>query len=242
MPVNSVGDAIKLEGLEKSFGDWPVLWDLDLTLGWGQFLVIFGANGVGKSTLLRILSAQARADAGKALIAGYDLQRNRQAVRSRVGVVAHQTFLYDDLTALENLVYYGRLFGLNDPEKKADEALSKLGMDRRSGQRLRSLSHGMQKRVAIARAIMHRPSILLLDEPESGLDRGSVELLRELLQEWAESGRAVVMTTHDTELGFSWTGQLGLLAEGNLHLSAPEGTGDSAEFLRRVTVSLGASR
>ena len=104
MPVNSVGDAIKLEGLEKSFGDWPVLWDLDLTLGWGQFLVLFGANGVGKSTLLRILSTQARADAGKALIAGHDLRRNPQAVRSRVGVVAHQTFLYDDLTALENLV------------------------------------------------------------------------------------------------------------------------------------------
>ena len=228
--------------MEKSFGDWPVLWDLDLTLGWGQFLVIFGANGVGKSTLLRILSTQARADAGKALIAGYDLQRNPQAVRSRVGVVAHQTFLYDDLTALENLVYYGRLFGLNDPEQKADEALSKLGMDRRSGQRLRSLSHGMQKRVAIARAIMHRPSILLLDEPESGLDRGSVELLRELLQEWAASGRAVVMTTHDTELGFSWTGQQGLLAEGKLHLRGLEGTGDSAEFPRRVTESLGASR
>jgi len=242
VPVNPVGDAIRLEGLEKSFGDWPVLWDLDLTLGWGQFLVIFGANGVGKSTLLRILSTQARADAGKALIAGYDLQRNPQAVRSRVGVVAHQTFLYDDLTALENLVYYGRLFGLNDPEQKADEALSKLGMDRRSGQRLRSLSHGMQKRVAIARAIMHRPSILLLDEPESGLDRGSVELLRELLQEWAASGRAVVMTTHDTELGFSWTGQQGLLAEGKLHLRGLEGTGDSAEFPRRVTESLGASR
>ena len=133
MPVNLVGDAIKLEGLEKSFGDWPVLWDLDLTLGWGQFLVLFGANGVGKSTLLRILSTQARADAGKALIAGHDLRRNPQAVRSRVGVVAHQTFLYDDLTALENLVYYGRLFGLNDPEKKADEALSRLGIDRRSG-------------------------------------------------------------------------------------------------------------
>lgn len=242
MSVNLVGDAIKLEGLEKSFGDWPVLWDLDLTLGWGQFLVLFGANGVGKSTLLRILSTQARADAGKALIAGHDLRRNPQAVRSRVGVVAHQTFLYDDLTALENLVYYGRLFGLNDPEKKADEALSRLGMDRRSGQRLRNLSHGMQKRVAIARAIMHQPPILLLDEPESGLDRGSVELLKKLLQEWAASGRAVVMTTHDTELGFSWTGQLGLLAEGKLHLRGPEGTGDSTEFHRRVTVSLGASR
>ena len=115
-------------------------------------------------------------------------------------------------------------------------------MDRRSGQRLRNLSHGMQKRVAIARAIMHQPPILLLDEPESGLDRGSVELLKKLLQEWAASGRAVVMTTHDTELGFSWTGQLGLLAEGKLHLRGPEGTGDSTEFHRRGTVSLGASR
>ena len=145
-------------------------------------------------------------------------------------MVAHQTFLYDDLTALENLVYYGRLFGLNDPEKKADEALSRLGMDRRSGQRLRNLSHGMQKRVAIARAIMHQPPILLLDEPESGLDRGSVELLKKLLQEWAASGRAVVMTTHDTELGFSWTGQLGLLAEGKLHLRGPEGPATLPNF------------
>ena len=140
------------------------------------------------------------------------------------------------------MIYYGRLFGLKDPEKRADEALSRLGMVRRSGQRLRSLSHGMQKRVAIARAIMHQPPILLLDEPESGLDRGSVEVLRELLQEWAASGRAVVMTTHDTELGFSWTGQVGLLADGKLHLCGSKGTGDAAEFRRLVTVSLGDNR
>ena len=215
---------------------------MDLTLGWGQFLVLFGANGVGKSTLLRILSTQSRTDAGKALVAGHDLRLNPQAVRSRVGVVAHQTFLYDDLTARENLIYYGRLFGLKDPEQRTDEALAKLDMDRRSGQRLRSLSHGMQKRVAIARAILHQPPILLLDEPESGLDRGSVEVLRELLQEWAASGRTVVMTTHATELGFSWTGQVGLLAEGKLHLCGPDDTGGSAEFRRLVAVSLGADR
>ena len=240
--MNPVGDAIRLEGLEKSFGDWPVLWNLDLTVGWGQFLVLFGANGVGKSTLLRILSTQAKADAGTALVSGHDLRRNPQAVRSRIGVVAHRTFLYDDLTPLENLVYYGRLFGLKDPEKRADEAISRLGMSRRSGQRLRSLSHGMQKRVAIARAILHQPPILLMDEPESGLDRGSVEVLRELLQEWTASGRTVVMTTHDTDLGFSWTAQVGLLADGKIHRSGANGADDLTEFRRLVTESLESNR
>jgi heme exporter protein A len=240
--VNPVGDAIRLEGLEKSFGDWPVLWNLDLTVGWGQFLVLFGANGVGKTTLLRILSTQAKADAGTALVSGHDLRRNPQAVRSRIGVVAHRTFLYDDLTPLENLVYYGRLFGLKDPEKRADEALSRLGMSRRSGQRLRSLSHGMQKRVAIARAILHQPPILLLDEPESGLDRGSVEVLKELLQEWTASGRTAVMTTHDTDLGFSWTAQVGLLADGKVHRPGSNGADDPTVFRRLVTASLESNR
>ena len=240
--MNPVSEAIRVEGLEKSFGDWPVLWNLDLTLGWGQFFVLFGANGAGKSTLLRILSTQAKADAGDALVAGHDLRRNPQAVRNRVGVVAHRTFLYDDLTSLENLVYYGRLFGLKDPVKRADEALYRLGMSRRSGHRLRSLSHGMQKRVAIARAIMHQPPVLMLDEPESGLDRGSVDVLKELLQEWTASGRSVVMTTHDTDLGFSWTKQVGLLADGKLHRPGSSGVGGDTEFRRVVTESLESNR
>ena len=219
-----------------------MLWDLDLTLGWGQFFVLFGANGAGKSTLLRILSTQAKADAGDALVAGHDLRRNPQAVRNRVGVVAHRTFLYDDLTSLENLVYYGRLFGLKDSVKRADEALSRLGMSRWSGHRLRSLSHGMQKRVAIARAIMHQPPVLMLDEPESGLDRGSVDVLKELLQERTASGRSVVMTTHDTDLGFSWTRQVGLLADGKLHRPGSGGVDDDTEFRRVVTESLESNR
>ena len=103
-PAASIAVAIRVEGLEKSFDDWPVLWDLDLALGWGELLVLLGANGVGKTTLLRILSTQARADSGTVEIAGYNARRRPEAVRRRVGVVAHQTFLYDDLTCLENLV------------------------------------------------------------------------------------------------------------------------------------------
>jgi len=235
------GEAIKVEGLDKGFGDWPVLWGLDLTVAWGEFLVLLGANGVGKSTLLHILSTQARADAGRVRVSGYDLRRNPQAIRRRVGVVGHQTFLHDDLTCQENLVYYGRLFGLQEPRRRAEEALSRLGMSRRAGQRVRTLSHGLQKRVAIARAILHNPSILLLDEPESGLDRGSVAVLKALLEEWTASGRTVVMTTHNTDLGFSWTDRVGVMAEGKVHFCGSTEYPGADEFRQLMAVSLGTA-
>ncbi|MFQ6026006.1 MAG: heme ABC exporter ATP-binding protein CcmA [Dehalococcoidia bacterium] len=208
--------AVQVEGLQKSFGDWPVLWDLDLTVGWGEFLVLFGANGAGKTTLLRILSTQVRAEAGTVRIAGYDQRRQSQAVRRQVGVVAHSSFLYDDLTCRENLIFYGRLYRISDLTQRVDEVLSLVNLVSRSQQRARTLSHGMQKRLAIARAILHRPSLLLLDEPESGLDRESVETLNHLLQEWTGAGRTVIMTTHNVELGLAWGSRVALLADGKL--------------------------
>ena len=235
-------DAIRVEGLEKSFGEWPVLWDLDLKVGWGEFLILLGANGVGKSTLLRILSTQSRPDAGSVLISGFDLRRRPQAVRRRVGVLGHQTFLYDDLTCRENLVYYGRLYGLKEPRRGAEEALSRLELSHRADQRVRTLSHGLQKRVAIARAILHQPPVLLLDEPESGLDRGSVAVLKALLEEWTTSGGAVVMTTHNMELGTSWTDKVGVLSDGKVHFCGSKEYPDAAEFRRLLTTSLGTGR
>ena len=236
------GHAIRVEGLEKGFGDWPVLWDLDLTVDWGEFLVLMGANGAGKTTLLRILSTLVRSDAGTAEVGGYDVRRRPQAVRRRVGVVAHQTFLYDDLTCRENLVYYGRLFGLKDSGKLADEALARLGLSQRAGQRVRTLSHGLQKRVAIARAILHHPAVLLMDEPEAGLDQGSVAVLRNLLDEWTASGRAVVMTTHNTELGFSWSNNVGVLFNGKIHFCQSAEYAGDAEFHQLLATSLGTGR
>lgn len=234
------GDAINVEGLEKSFGDWPVLWGLDLKVGWGEFLILLGKNGAGKTTLLRVLSTQAKADAGMVRVSGYDLRRSPEAARRLVGVVGHQTFLYDDLTCLENLVHYGRLFGLKDPHRQAGEALGRLGLAHRAQHRLRTLSHGLQKRVAIARAILHRPPVLLLDEPETGLDRGSVEVLKALLEEWTSSGRTVVMTTHNAELGLSWTDRVGVLAGGKVHFCGSVEYPDSAGFRRLLATSLGA--
>ena len=208
--------AIEVAGLEKGYGDLPVLWDLDLTLGWGEFLVLFGANGSGKTTLMRVLSGQARPDGGTVSIAGFDLRRRPQAARRQVGVVAHSGFLYDDLTCVENLMFYGRLYSVTDVKSRVAEVLAQVGLSHRADRRVRSLSHGMQKRLAIARAILHQPSLLLLDEPESGLDRQSVAALADLLREWTQSGRSVVMTTHNVDLGLAWGTRVAVLTNGRL--------------------------
>tara|TARA_B100000315_G_scaffold40358_1_gene35219 strand:+ start:7707 stop:8393 length:687 start_codon:yes stop_codon:yes gene_type:complete len=223
--------------LEKSFGDWPVLWDLDLTVGWGELLVLFGANGVGKTTLLRILSTQTKPDAGTLMVAGYSQRRQPEAVRRRVGVVGHQTFLYQDLTCRENLVHYGRLFGLEDYRRRAAEALSRVGLADRADRLVRTLSNGMQKRLSVARATLHQPQLLLLDEPEAGLDRESVAILKSLLEEWTEAGRSVVMITHDVELGLSWANRAAVLQSGRIHFPSSDEYRDDASLRRMLAAS-----
>ena len=216
MSTSRTGTAIEVEGLEKSYRDWPVLWDLDLSVPWGETLSLFGANGAGKTTLLRILSTAVRADSGTARIAGWDLRRQTSRVRRHIGVVGHRTFLYDDLTPRENLHYYARLYGLRDREARANAALERVGLSGRADHRVRTLSNGMQKRAAIARAILHQPEVLLLDEPEAGLDRDSRLMLGELLAEWTAEGRSAVLTTHDVELGCEWGHRVAVLAGGKL--------------------------
>ena len=214
--------AIEVAGLRKGYGDLPVLWDLDLSLGWGEFLALFGANGSGKTTLLRTLAGQARPDEGRVRIAGYDLRRRPAAARRQVGVVTHSGYLYDDLTCRENLTFYGRLYTVDNLPARVAEVLDRVGLSRRADRRVRSLSHGMQKRLAIARAILHRPSLLLLDEPESGLDRESVSALANLLQEWTASGRSVVMTTHNVDLGLAWATRAAVMSNGKLNLEGAQ--------------------
>lgn len=212
----TAANAIEVAGLEKSYGERPVLWNLDLTVLWGQRLALFGENGAGKTTLLRVLSTAVKPDGGTVRIAGYNLRRQPGAVRRAIGVVGHRSFMYDDLTCRENLIYYGRLYGLDSPSRQADAALARVGLAHRANQRVRSLSNGMQKRAALARSILHRPSILLLDEPEAGLDAESRRMLGELLDEWAAAGRSAVFTTHDRALGLAWADAAVTLSGGNL--------------------------
>ena len=208
--------AISVEGLEKSYRDWPVLWNLDLTVTWGESLALFGANGAGKTTLLRILSTSVRADAGTVQVAGRDLRSQTTEARRRIGVVGHRSFLYEDLTLKENLTYYARLYGVSGHESRVDAVLEGVGLSSRANHRLRSLSNGMQKRAAIARAILHQPDVLLLDEPEAGLDPDSRRMLGNLLAEWTAGGRCVVFSTHDIELGLLWGHRAAVLSGGSV--------------------------
>ena len=202
--VTADGVAIAAVGIRKDYGDRAVLRGVDLTVGWGEIAVLFGANGAGKTTLLRILAGLTRADAGAVHLAGRPLGRRGNRARRLVGFAGHQTMLYNDLTCRENLAFYARLYGIRDANRRIDEALAQLNLSDRANRRVRTLSHGMQKRLAMARAILHAPAALLLDEPESGLDAESVATLGELLREWAASGRAALLTTHSVEVGLAW--------------------------------------
>ena len=210
-------EAVLTRGLAKSFDEWPVLWNLDLSVSWGQSLVLFGANGTGKTTLLRILATHVWADHGTVAVAGHNLRTNPEYARRKIGVVGHRSLLYDDLTCRENLVYYSRLFGLKNHKPRVEEVLETVKLRDRADFRVRTFSNGMQKRASIARAILHRPDVLLLDEPETGLDRESVSILGELLSEWTDSGRSVVMTTHDLDLGMNWGTRVGVLRGGKIN-------------------------
>ena len=222
--------AIQVTGLRKTFGEQPVLWDLDLVAGWGECLVIFGANGVGKTTLLKVLSTQARADAGLIRIAGVDVRSDSATVRRTIGVVSHRHMLYEDMTGEENLRFYGRMFGLDDLHFRIAEVLRRVGLERRGGQRVRTLSNGLQKRLAMARAILHRPSILLLDEPESGLDPDALDMLGQIIWSWKQAGRSVLMTTHNMDRGLEWGDRVALLAQGRIAFTEHKQCLDVAEF------------
>ena len=232
--TNAAEEAVQTRSLEKSFGEWPVLWDLDLSVPWGETLVLFGANGAGKTTLLRILATHMRADYGSVAVAGYNLRTRPEKARRRIGVVGHRSLLYDDLTCRENLVYYGRLFGLKDHGKRVDDVLEKVRLSSRADHRVRTLSNGMQKRAAIARAILHEPDVLLLDEPEAGLDRESVSILGALLAEWTDTGRSVVMTTHDLDLGLDWAHRAGVLRGGKVNFPDSDSPDSATSDIRQA--------
>ena len=210
------GHAIVVKGLRKSYGDWPVLWDLDLAVDWAQFLVIFGGNGVGKTTLLKLLSTQARPDAGEIRIAGINPARDPSKVRRSIGVVSHNGLLYEDMTCDENLIFYSRMYGLKDIPLKVEHSLGMVGLQGRRNQRVRTLSNGMQKRLSIARAVLHEPSVLFLDEPEAGLDQEALEMLGAILADWKAGGRTAVMTTHNLEQGLIWGDRVAILSGGKI--------------------------
>ena len=189
--------AVDCEGLGRAYGDRVVLRDLDLTVPTGATLAVFGPNGAGKTTLLRILATLLRPHAGRATVLGRELPRDGWAVRGRLGLLAHDPLLYRDLTARENLRYHARLHGV--APARVETLLEAVGMRLRADEPVRMLSRGMTQRVAICRAVLHEPELLLLDEPLANLDPGAATLVEPLIGRSAGATRVVI--SHDVEQG-----------------------------------------
>jgi heme exporter protein A len=188
---------ITVRKLVKRFGLKTVLRGMDFSVEQGEFVALLGPNGAGKTTFLRILSSLSRPSLGYVNIAGYSLPNQASAVRRRLGVVSHLPLLYGDLTAEENLRFYARMYNIQEAEKRISDVLEMVGLASRRRDLVRTYSRGMQQRLAIGRAVLHDPEVMLFDEPHTGLDQDASQMLDTVLREVAARGRTVVMTSHD---------------------------------------------
>jgi heme exporter protein A len=208
--------AIQVRGLAKSFGGRLVLRGLDLTVEEGHSLGIIGHNGSGKTTLIRILAGLSRPNSGTVDIDGVRQGTNAYDARQSIGLVSHNTFLYHDLTPVENLRFCGRMFDVPDLESRIEATVERMGLALHRNSPVRTLSRGMQQRCSIGRALLHDPPVVLLDEPDSGLDIQGASLLPELLQAAGLGRRTVIMTSHNLELSLAMVQQVAILARGRL--------------------------
>jgi heme exporter protein A len=188
---------IEVKKLFKRFGMKTVLRGLDFHVNQGEFVVLLGPNGAGKTTFLRILASLSRPSLGQVTIAGHALPAQAAEVRRTLGVVSHLPLLYGDLTAEENLHFFGRMYDLQNLDSRITEVLQLIGLESRRRDLVRTFSRGMQQRLAIGRAVLHDPEVVLFDEPYTGLDQDASAMLDDVLRNVAARGRTVVMTSHD---------------------------------------------
>lgn len=209
-----MGQMIEVRHLVKRFGLKTVLRGLDFRVEPGEFVALLGPNGAGKTTLLRILASLSRPTSGDLQILGYTLPGQAAAIRRRLGVVSHQPLLYGDLSAEENLRFYGRMYNIPNRENRVKEVLGLVGLDNRRRDLVRTFSRGMQQRLAIGRAVLHDPQVMLFDEPHTGLDQDASAMLDGVLREVAARGRTVVMTSHDLARAADLASRFDVLSKG----------------------------
>ncbi len=207
---------IEVRALRKAFGRQRVLKGIDLSIAAGSSVVIFGPNGAGKTTFLRILATLSKPTSGEVRISGVNVKDNPEGIRQYLGLVTHAPLLYEDLTAQENLRFYARLYGMKDAEPRIQELLERVGLWHRRHDLVRTFSRGMVQRMAIARALLHNPPILLLDEPDTGLDPQAAEMMTGLLREIGGSQRTILMTTHHLERGLELADRVLILVGGRI--------------------------
>lgn len=226
---------IKVNGLVKQFGLNPVLRGVNLHVAAREFVTLVGANGAGKSTLLRIVATLSRPTAGEVRVGGWLLPQQASRVRRHIGLVSHHPLLYGDLSAAENLQFYARLYQLPDAEERVIEGLRLVGLFGRQRDPVRTFSRGMLQRLTIARATLHEPEVLLLDEPYTGLDQEATALLNDLLLQQMEKGRTILMITHDLVHGLQLCDRIAILSRGKIAVEVERQQTNPAEFLELYT-------
>ena len=226
---------IETRGLKKAFGLRLVLRGVDLNIAAGECVALLGPNGAGKTTLMRILATLSKPSAGQVRVAGLPLPDGAAEVRRRLGVVSHHTLLYSDLTAEENLQFYGQLYGLEQPAARLSAVLEQVGLAKRRRDLVRTFSRGMQQRLAIARALLPDPAVVLFDEPYTGLDPEASLMLDAVLRTVAHAGRTVLLSTHDLPRGLALADRVVILARGVLAYSAPTAGLNPATFADTYT-------
>lgn len=216
--------------------------DVTFSLPEGAFLSVFGPNGAGKTTLLRVLSTLVRPNAGQVLICGADAKEDPDKIRERIGMISHASMLYPDLTAEENLLLYAELYGVSNPQARVRELLDAVGLSHRRLDAVRTFSRGMAQRVSIARALVHDPQVVLLDEPYSGLDPHAVEIFDQLIAT-VRGNRTFVMVSHDLQKGYEMCTHVLMMARGRMVVFTEKDDTEYADFARlyRDTVGMGVA-
>lgn len=223
---------VAVEGLTKVFGHRKVLSDVTFSVPGGGFLALFGPNGAGKTTLVRILTGLLSPTEGRVRIGGHDLTEDPASIRARIGLISHNPLLYPDLTAEENLRFYCDLYRVAQASERIDELLDRVELSHRRYDLVRTFSRGMVQRVAIARSLLHRPDVVFLDEPHTGLDPHAVDILDGLLAS-IRNDHTFVMVTHSLEKGLALASQVMVLVDGKVSFTGETGAMD-VERLRSV--------
>ena len=215
----SITFALQADDIRKTFGHFTALAGVTLDVQRGEFLTLFGRNGAGKTTFLKIASTLVRATHGKLQIEGIDIREEPEQARRHIGFLSHNTYLYRDLNPVENLRFFAQLYGVPNAENRIHSLLDRVGLKRRASDPIRAFSRGLHQRVGIARVMLHDPSLILLDEPYTGLDANAIETLNVMLDEAVARGKTVILTTHDLEQGLRAATRAAIIDRGKIVLS-----------------------
>lgn len=232
---------IEVSNVTKRFGRKPVLRGVSLSVDGGQVMALLGANGAGKTTLMRMIAGLSRPDKGLIALGGVPVARSLHELRRYIGLVGHQPLLYDALSAWENLDFFASLYDLQEPQARITQVLHDVDLWARRNDAVRTYSRGMIQRLAIGRAILHNPPVLLLDEPDTGLDPASAEMLHQLIRSLGASDRAILLTTHNLDRALAWADWVCVLANGTIVHQEPTAALDTA-MLQAMVGASGARR